>query len=77
MGVIWYKIWYDLWENFGRTVRVVLIIAVGAFAVGAVIGSKELISKDLSRTWQASTPATIGLEVERLGWKLSQPLMMA
>jgi len=64
MGVIWYKIWYDLWENFGRTVRVVLIIAVGAFAVGAVIGSKELISKDLSRTWQASTPATIGLEVE-------------
>jgi putative ABC transport system permease protein len=64
MGVIWYKIWHDLWENRGRTVRVVLIIAVGAFAVGAVIGSKEFISQDLSRTWQASTPATIGLEVE-------------
>ncbi len=64
LGVIRYKIWYDLWENWGRTLRVVLIIAVGAFAVGAVIGSKELISKDLSRNWQASVPATIGLEVE-------------
>lgn len=63
MGVIAYKIWYDLWENRGRTLRVVVIIAIGAFAVGAVLGAKALILQDVTRTWLASHPATIGLEV--------------
>lgn len=64
MGVIRHKIWYDLWENKGRTLRVILIIAVGAFAVGVVIGGKQLITQDLTRTWRRSNPATIGLEVD-------------
>ncbi len=64
MGVIRHKIWYDLWENKGRTLRVIAIIAIGAFAVGAVLGAKEFILQDVTRTWQASAPATIGLEVK-------------
>ncbi|GIK37449.1 MAG: hypothetical protein BroJett011_12820 [Chloroflexota bacterium] len=64
MGVIRYKIWRDLWENKGRTWRVVAIIAIGAFAVGAVLGGKAFIRQDVTRTWQASNPATIGLEVD-------------
>lgn len=64
LGVIRYKIWRDLWENKGRTLRVVAIIAIGAFAVGATLGGKEFILKDLARTWQASNPATIGLAVD-------------
>jgi len=64
MGVIKHKIWYDLWENKGRTWRVVAIIAIGAFAIGAVLGSKEFISRDVSTTWQATQPATIGLIVK-------------
>lgn len=63
MGVIRYKIWRDLWENKGRTWRVIAIIAIGAFAVGAILGGKEFIRQDVTRTWQASNPATIGLEV--------------
>lgn len=63
MGVIRYKIWRDLWENKGRTWRVIAIIAIGAFAVGAVLGAKEFIRQDVTRTWQTSNPATIGLEV--------------
>ncbi len=63
LGVIKHKIWYDLWENKGRTLRVVAIIAIGAFAVGATLGAKEFIIKDLARTWLASQPATIGLTV--------------
>ncbi len=63
MGIIRHKIWYDLWENKGRTLRVVLIIVIGAFAVGTVIGGNEFISQDLTRTWRASAPATIGLTV--------------
>ena len=35
MGVIRYKIWQDLWSNKTRTLQVVLIIAVGAFAIVA------------------------------------------
>ena len=54
MGVIRHKIWYDLWENKGRTLRVVAIIAIGAFAVGAVLGAKEFILQDVSTTWRAS-----------------------
>lgn len=64
MGVIRYKIWYDLWENKGRTWRVVAIIAIGAFAIGAILGGKEFINQDVARTWQATNPATIGLMVE-------------
>jgi putative ABC transport system permease protein len=63
MGVIRYKIWYDLWENKGRTARVVAIIAIGAFAVGTTIGGKEFFSQDLTRTWERSRPATVGLTV--------------
>ncbi|MCB0194408.1 MAG: FtsX-like permease family protein [Anaerolineae bacterium] len=62
-GAIRYKIWYDLWENKGRTLRVVAIIAIGAFAVGTVLGGKEFILSDMARNWQASNPATIGLFV--------------
>ncbi len=63
-GVIRHKILYDLWANKGRTMRVVAIIAVGAFAVGVVLGAREFILKDVARTWQVSQPATIGLEVK-------------
>ena len=64
LGIIRYKIWYDLWENKGRTLRVVAIIAVGAFTVGAIMGANKFIIQDIARTWQASNPATIGLEVK-------------
>lgn len=64
LGVVRYKIWHDLWENKGRTLRVIAIIAIGAFAIGTILGGKEFILKDLGRTWQASKPATIGLSVD-------------
>lgn len=64
MGVIRYKIWYDLWENKGRTWRVVVIIAIGAFAIGAILGGKEFINQDVASIWQTTDPATIGLMVE-------------
>lgn len=63
-GVIRHKIWHDLWENKGRTLRVVAIIAAGTFAVGTITGAKEFLAKDVTRTWADSNPATIGLEVK-------------
>jgi hypothetical protein len=39
MSVIRHKTWRDLWEDKGRTFQVVLIIAIGAFAVGTTLGA--------------------------------------
>lgn len=64
LGVIRHKIWRDLWETKGRTLRVVAIIAVGTFTVGTIVGAKAFITKDITRTWLASHPATIALEVK-------------
>ena len=43
MGVIWYKIWFDLWHNKTRTFLAVLSIAAGVFAVGAIFGMSEML----------------------------------
>jgi putative ABC transport system permease protein len=64
MGVIRYKIWSDLWNNKGRTLQVVLIIAMGAFAIGATIGGGDLMREVMSRDWRASSPAMIWMAVD-------------
>ncbi len=61
MGVIRHKTWYDLWESKGRTVQVVLIIAIGAFAIGTTLGALELISQDITHVWRKANPPVIGL----------------
>ena len=38
MGVLWHKVWFDLWHNKTRTLLAVLSIAAGVFAVGAMFG---------------------------------------
>ena len=63
MNVIRYKIWHDLWNNKGRTLQVVLIIAMGAFAIGMIIGSRMLMSESLPASWRSASPAMINLFV--------------
>ncbi|HEX9921777.1 MAG TPA: hypothetical protein VGD99_03865, partial [Anaerolineae bacterium] len=64
MGVIRHKTWYDLWEQKGRTFQVVLIIAIGAFAIGTTMGGAEFISQDINRVWRGVSPPMIGLWVD-------------
>ena len=64
MGVIRHKTWYDVWENKGRTFQVVLIIAIGAFAIGTTMGALEFISRDITTVWRGTTPPMIGLWVD-------------
>jgi putative ABC transport system permease protein len=64
MSVIWYKIWSDLWNNKTRTLQVVLIIAMGAFAIGATIGGSDIMREVLSKDWRASSPAMIWMWVD-------------
>ncbi|UCC88855.1 MAG: ABC transporter permease [Anaerolineales bacterium] len=64
MGVVGNKIWSDLWANKGRTVQVVLVIAMGTAAIGMIIGISSLVSPTMAARWQATSPAMINLAVD-------------
>ena len=41
----WRKVVRDLWLNRARAVLVVLAIAIGTFAVGAVLGAYSILTR--------------------------------
>ena len=47
MGVIWHKIWFDIWHNKTRTFLAVLSIAAGVFAVGAIFGMSDMLMTNM------------------------------
>ncbi len=61
MGVIWYKIWFDLWHNKTRTLLAVLSVAAGAFAVGAIFGLSDQLSTTMDRSHQSVMPPHINV----------------
>jgi len=61
MGVIRHKIWSDLWANKGRTLQVVLIVAMGAFAIGMIVTTRMLVIGGMEDIWRAISPAMISL----------------
>ena len=66
-GVLRKKILSDLFDNLGRTIQVVMIIAIGSIAVGAIAGSLEFIQRDITANWMRSDPASIGLSLGSKG----------
>ena len=61
MGVIWYKIWFDLWHNKTRTLLAVLSVAAGAFAVGAIFGLSDQLSTTMDQSHQSVMPPHINV----------------
>lgn len=61
MGVIRHKIWRDLWANKARTLQVVLIVAMGAFAVGMIITTRNLVVEGMQQSWVESSPSMIAM----------------
>jgi hypothetical protein len=59
MNAISHKIWRDLWHNKARTLQVVLIIAMGAFAIGMIITARNLSREAITSAWQQATPPMI------------------
>jgi len=59
MGVLWYKIWFDLWHNKTRTLLAVLSVAAGVFAVGAIFGMSDQLSTNMDRSHLAVLPSHI------------------
>ncbi|MFZ5912420.1 MAG: FtsX-like permease family protein [Chloroflexota bacterium] len=61
MGVIWYKIWSDIWHNKMRTFLAVLSIAAGVFAVGAIFGMSDLLITNLDNSHRAVLPTHVNV----------------
>lgn len=61
MSVIWNKIWFDIWQNKGRSLLVILSIAAGVFAIGAIFGMVDQLLSGMDRAHQAVFPSHINL----------------
>ncbi len=55
------KVWRDLWNNKGRTLLVVLSIAVGVLALGMITASNNLMVRQMMAAQVASHPSNVGL----------------
>lgn len=64
MGVLRYKIYRDLWKNLGRTLQVVLIISLGAAALGMIVGTRYLVVPGMQSQWRARHPGMINLNID-------------
>jgi putative ABC transport system permease protein len=60
----WRKVLRDLWQNKGRSLLVVLSIAVGVFAVGTVVQMREIVEQDMIGSYERSNPANVILSTE-------------
>jgi putative ABC transport system permease protein len=59
MGVIWNKVWSDLWNHKVRTLLAVASIAAGVFALGAIMGMIDQLIPNLNRVHSAVNPANV------------------
>ena len=75
----WHKIIRDLIGNKGRTILVVLAIAVGVFAFGGVFASQELLLVNMNGQYLRVNPSTIflslydGFDQGLVRWVQKQP----
>ncbi|HRQ38802.1 MAG TPA: ABC transporter permease [Chloroflexota bacterium] len=61
MDVIWYKVWHDLWHHKARTLLVILSIASGVFAIGAIFGMVDHLLGGMDSAHQAINAAHINI----------------
>jgi putative ABC transport system permease protein len=59
----WRKVFHDLWDNKGRTLLVVLSIAVGVFSIGVIAGTYQIIANDMSVSYAANKPGNVELRM--------------
>jgi putative ABC transport system permease protein len=57
----WRKIFRDLWNNKTRTLLVILSIAIGVAAIGMVVGTSVIISRELPKNYARVNPASANI----------------
>jgi putative ABC transport system permease protein len=66
MGVIWNKVWFDLWHNRMRTLLAVLSIAAGVFAVGEMFGMGDMLTTNLDKNHKSVMPPHLNIALGEL-----------
>lgn len=61
----WRKILRDIWGKKTRTVLVILSIAVGVFAVGAVAHMRVIVTDDMVQSYEAANPPSAILTTDK------------
>ena len=61
MSVIWYKVWFDLWQRKGRTLLAVISIAAGVFAVGTIFGMVDQLLSTMDARHVETNPSHINV----------------
>ena len=64
MNTLWRKAFRDFWQERGRTVLVVLAIALGISAFAAVLSSYAILTRELDQGYLATNPASAVLRVD-------------
>ena len=60
----WRKVLRDLWQNKGRSLLVILSIAVGVFAVGTVVHMQVIVRQDMIGSYVGANPANATIYTE-------------
>jgi putative ABC transport system permease protein len=60
----WRKLWRDLWMERGRAALMVVAVAVSLLGVGAVLGAYAILTREISRNYLGTRPASATLELE-------------
>jgi putative ABC transport system permease protein len=61
MTVLWHKLWFDLWQQKGRTALAVLSIAAGVFAIGSIFGMIDQLESGMDEAHQVVRPAHLNI----------------
>jgi len=62
----WKKLWRDLQSARGRMVMMVLAIAVSIFGVGTMTGAYTILTREISRNYLDTQPASAFLELDQV-----------
>ena len=68
----WKKLWRDLKAAQGRMVMMVLAIAVSIFGVGTILSTYTILTREVSRNYLGTNPASAFLELDQVDEALVQ-----
>jgi len=60
----WQKVRRDLWSSRGRMALLIAAVAVSLFALGTTLGAYSVLSRELTRAYRATHPASATLETD-------------
>ena len=62
----WMKLWRDLLAAQGRMIMMVVAIAVSVFGVGTILSAYTILTREISRNYLGTRPASAFLELDRV-----------